>query len=87
MKFKGLSQYRVQLLGHQHLETFVGGDLLLRVFVIWREPSRMNRADLLSRRIELLRGIDPVSLFIEVILEKQNFAETGGSNFVCSSVY
>lgn len=48
MEFKGPSEYRARLLGHQHLETFLDGDSVSRVFVVWGEPSRMGRAGLLS---------------------------------------
>lgn len=75
MKFKGPSQYRARLLGHQHLETFLDSDSVSRVFVVWGEPSRMGRAGLLSHRIKLLQGINPVSLFIEVILQKHDLAK------------
>lgn len=54
MKFKEPSEYRPRLLGHQHFETFLDGDSVSRVFVIWGEPSRMGRAGLLSRRVKLL---------------------------------
>lgn len=54
MKFKGSSEDRARLLGHQHLETFLDGDSVSRVFVVWGESSRMGGAGLLSRRVELL---------------------------------
>lgn len=75
MEFKGSSEYRARLLGQQHLETFLDGDSVSRVFVVWGEPSRMGRAGLLSRRVKFLQGIDPVSLFIEVIMEKHDYTE------------
>lgn len=54
MKFKGPSEDRARLLGHEHLEAFLDGDSVSRVFVIWGEPSRMSRAGLLSHRVKLL---------------------------------
>lgn len=54
MKFKGLSEDRARLLGHEHLEAFLDGDSVSRVFVVWGEPSRMGRAGLLSHRVKLL---------------------------------
>lgn len=86
MKFKRLSEYRARLLGHQHLETFLDGDSVSRVFVVWGEPSRMGRAGVLSRRVQFLQGIDPVPLFIEVILEKHDYTAAGSSKSVRRSV-
>lgn len=43
-----------QLLGHEHLEAFLDSDPVSRIFVVWGEPSRMGRASLLSRGVELL---------------------------------
>lgn len=54
MKFKGLSEDRARLLGHEHLEAFLDGDSVSRVFVVWGEASRMGRAGLLSHRVKLL---------------------------------
>lgn len=42
MNFKGPSEYRARLLGHQHLEPFLDGDSVSGIFVVWREPSRMG---------------------------------------------
>ena len=41
-QFKGPSEDRARLLGHEHLEAFLDGDSVSRVFVIWGEPSRMG---------------------------------------------
>ena len=42
------------MLGHEHLEAFLDGDSVSRVFVVWGEPSRVGRAGLLSHRVKLL---------------------------------
>lgn len=80
MKFKGPSEDRARLLGHEHLEAFLDGDSVSRVFVIRGEPSRMRRAGLLSHRVKLLQRIDPVSLLVEIILEKHNHTKARSSN-------
>jgi len=85
MKFRGPSEDRARSLGHEHLEAFLDGDSVSRVFVIWGEPSRMRRAGLLSHRVKLLQRIDSVSLLVEVILEKHDHTEARSSKFVgCS---
>ena len=59
-KFKAPSEDRAWLLGHEHVESYLDGDSVSRVFVIWGKPSRMTRG-LLSHRARLLQCIDPVS--------------------------
>ena len=78
MKFKGSSEDRAWLLGHQHLETFLDGDSVSRVFVVRGEPSRMGRAGLLSCGADS-SGRRPSLLVSEVMLEKHGHAEAEGS--------
>lgn len=72
MKFKGPSEHRARLLGHEHLEAFLDGDSVSRVFVVRGEPSRMGWAGLLSHRVKFLQCVDPISLLVEIILEKHD---------------
>ena len=51
---KTSSEDGARLLGHEHLEAFLDGDSVSRVFVVWGESSRVGRARLLSQRIKLL---------------------------------
>ena len=43
----------------------------------------MGHTGLLSHRVKLLQQIDPVSLLVEIILEKHDHTKARGSNSVC----
>lgn len=81
---KTSSEDGARLLGHEHLEAFLDGDSVSRVFVVWGESSRVGRARLLSQRIKLLQRVDPLSLLVEVILEKHDHTKAERSNSVRS---
>lgn len=84
MKFKGLSEDRVWLLGHKHLEAFLDGDSVSRVFVIWGETNRMTKevSCPLGSPSSVYR---PGLLAVAIILQKRDQAEARCCNSVCSS--